>query len=80
MEFGQKLMQMVSKGMGEIGQEVDRLLVQGRAEWGSALFSESNAYVPYGQGQNQPGTTLGLEGLHNDGKEEMQHENDGRSM
>jgi hypothetical protein len=79
MEFGEKLMQMFSKGMHEIGQEFDRSVVQGAAEIGSALFT-GNGYVPYGQGQNRDGGVHGMEGLHSNGKEEMQHENDGRSM
>lgn len=79
MEFGQKLMQIFSKGMREIGQEFERVVVQGAAELGSALFSNGNAYVPYGPGQNREGGVHGMEGLHNEGQE-MQHENDGRSM
>lgn len=80
MEFGAKLAEIFSKRMGEIGQELGRLGVQGQAEIGSALFSGGNAYVPYGQGQNRGNAVHGMEGLHNEGKEEIQHENDGRSM
>jgi len=79
MEFGEKLMQMFSKGVGEIGQELARMGVQGQAELASALFT-GNGYVPYGQGQNRENSVHGMEGLHSNGKEEMQHENDGRSM
>jgi len=35
----------------EVDGEFDRKAVQGAAELGQALFSPSNAYVPYGQGQ-----------------------------
>jgi hypothetical protein len=35
----------------EIGAEVNRLATHGRAELAQALFSQSNAYVPYGAGQ-----------------------------
>ena len=35
----------------EVGAEMSRLGTQGAAELASALFSDSNAYVPYGQGQ-----------------------------
>jgi hypothetical protein len=79
MEFGEKLMQMFSKGMRDIGQEFDRSVVQGAAELGSALFT-GNGYVPYGQGQNRDSAVHGMEGLHSEGKEEIQHENEGRSM
>jgi hypothetical protein len=78
MEFGEKLMQMFSKVAGEIGQEFDRSVVQGAAEIGSALFT-GNSYVPYGQGQNRPSAEHEMESLHNEGQE-MQHENEGRSM
>ena len=79
MKFGEKLMQMVSKGLGEIGQELGRLGVQGQAELGSALFT-GNSYVPYGQGQNRGNSVHGMEGLHSNAKSEVQQENDGRSM
>jgi hypothetical protein len=79
MDFGEKLTKMVSRAVEEIGQELGRLGVQGPAELGSALFT-GNAYVPYGQGQNRPGGVHGMEGLHSDGKEEVQRENEGRSM
>jgi hypothetical protein len=62
-EFAKELFQDVKgsvKEMGpeakeaakEIGAELGRLGVQGKAELAQALFSNSNAYVPYGQGQN----------------------------
>jgi len=35
----------------EVGAEMGRMGTQGAAELASALFSDSNAYVPYGQGQ-----------------------------
>jgi hypothetical protein len=35
----------------EVGAEMSRMGTQGAAELASALFSDSNAYVPYGQGQ-----------------------------
>jgi len=38
----------------EVGAEMSRLGTQGAAELASALFSDSNAYVPYGQGQYTP--------------------------
>jgi hypothetical protein len=38
----------------EVGAELSRLGTQGAAELASALFSDSNAYVPYGQGQYTP--------------------------
>jgi hypothetical protein len=79
MDFGEKLEKMFGKAVGEIGQELHRLGVQGAAEIGSSIFT-GNAYVPYGQGQNRPGSVHGMEGLHNDGKEEIQRENEGRSM
>jgi len=49
--------QMVAPGLSptrmvrEIRAEVNRMAVHGRAELAQALFSQSNAYVPYGQGQ-----------------------------
>jgi hypothetical protein len=79
MEFGEKLAKMFSEGLGDIGQELARMGVQGQAELASALFT-GNSYVPYGQGQNRPSAVHGLEGLHSKEKEEIQHENDGRSM
>jgi hypothetical protein len=79
MDFGEKLEKMFSKAIGEIGRELQRAGVQGAAEFASGLFT-GNAYVPYGQGQNRPGGVHGMEGLHTNGKEEIQHENDGRSM
>jgi hypothetical protein len=79
MDFGEKLEKMVGKAVGEIGQELARMGVQGQAELASALFT-GNSYVPYGQGQNRPGGVHDMEGLHSNGKEEMQHENEGRSM
>ena len=78
MKFGEKLMEMLSEGMSEIGQELGRLGVQGQAELGSALFT-GQSYVPYGQGQNRSGAVHGMEGLHEEGKEEMQPENEGHS-
>ena len=78
MQFGEKLMEMFSEGLGEIGQELGRLGVQGSAELASALFT-GNSYVPYGRGQDSAGGVHGMEGLH-EGKEEIQQENDGRSM
>ncbi len=38
----------------EVGAELGRMGTQGAAELASALFSDSNAYVPYGQGQQAP--------------------------
>ena len=35
----------------EVGAEMSRMGTQGAAEFASALFSDGNAYVPYGQGQ-----------------------------
>jgi hypothetical protein len=78
MKFWEKVGQIFSKGLGEIGQELGRMGVQGSAELGSALFT-GNAYVPYGQGQNRGQSIHSMEGLHGNDKE-MQHENDGRSM
>jgi hypothetical protein len=37
----------------EIGGELKRMGVQGSAELAMVLFSQSNAYVPYGRGQNE---------------------------
>jgi len=79
MRFVEKLEQMVSKGVSEIGQELGRLGVQGTAELGSALFNGS-AYVPYGQGQNREGAVHGMEGLHQEGQQDIQRENEGRSQ
>jgi hypothetical protein len=79
MDFGEKLEKMLSRAVGEIGQELQRAGVHGAAEIGSGLFT-GQSYVPYGQGQNRPGAVHGMEGLHNEGKEEIQHENEGRSM
>lgn len=45
--FGQILSDMAQ----DIGAEMGRLGVQGRAEMAGALFN-GNAYVPYGDGQN----------------------------
>jgi hypothetical protein len=70
---------MLGKAASEIGQELGRLGVQGQAELGSALFTGS-AYVPYGQGQNREGAVHGMEGLHQEGKEDIQRENEGRSL
>ena len=79
MRFVEKLEQMVSRGVSEIGQELGRLGVQGSAELGSALFN-GNAYVPYGQGQNREGAVHGMEGYHGNESPDMQRENEGRSM
>ena len=79
MKFIDKLGQMAALAAEQIGQELGRMGVQGTAEIGSAIFTGS-AYVPYGQGQNRPSGVHGMEGLHANGKEEPQHENDGRSM
>ena len=38
----------------EVGAELSRLGTQGAAELAQALFSDSNAYVPYGRGQYTP--------------------------
>ena len=35
----------------EVGAEMSRMGTQGAAELAAALFSDSNAYVAYGQGQ-----------------------------
>ena len=35
----------------EVGAELGRMGTQGAAEIASALFGDSNSYVPYGQGQ-----------------------------
>jgi len=70
---------MLGKAVSEIGQELGRLGVQGQAELGSALFTGS-AYVPYGQGQNRDSTVHGTEGPHQEGKEDIQQENEGRSL
>lgn len=37
----------------ETGAEMKRLGIQGSAEIASALFAQTNAYVPYGRGQNE---------------------------
>ena len=79
MRFVEKLEQMVSKGISEVGQELGRLAVQGQAELGSALFNGS-AYVPYGQGQNREGAVHGMEGYHGNEPQEIQREHEGRSM
>ena len=79
MRLSEKLVEMFSKATDEIGQEFGRLAVQGRAELASALFT-GNGYVPYGQGQNQPGVDHGIEGLSGHEKAEHQQENEGRSM
>ncbi len=79
MRFDEKLKQMLGNAVSEIGQELGRLGVQGQAELGSALFTGS-AYVPYGQGQNRDGAVHGMEGLHQEGKEDIQRENEGRSL
>lgn len=79
MDFGEKLEKMVGRAVGEIGQELARMGVQGQAELASALFT-GNSYVPYGQGQHRPGGVHGMEGLHSEGKDEIQRENEGRSM
>ena len=78
MEFGEKLSQMFDKAVGEIGQELGRLGVQGSAELGSALFN-GNAYVPYGPGQNRDQGIHNMEGSHGN-ETELQRENDGHSM
>ena len=48
----EKLKQETLKIGREISDEAKRLGVQGAAELGGGLFSQSNAYVPYGRGQN----------------------------
>jgi hypothetical protein len=74
-----KLGEMFSKATSEIGEEIDRLVVQGSAEFASALFT-GNAYVPYGQGQNRAGVEHGMEGLGGHEQAEHQQEHEGRSM
>jgi hypothetical protein len=78
MDFGEKLNEMFFNAVGEIGQELSRMGVQGQAELASALFT-GNGYVPYGQGQNRDSAVHGMEGLHSEGQV-MQHEIEGRSM
>ena len=45
----------------EVGAELSRLGTQGAAELAQALFSDSNAYVPYGRGQYTPSVETGQE-------------------
>jgi hypothetical protein len=54
--------------LADVGAEVGRLYTQGRAEIAQSLFSESNAYVPYGDGQRseEPGQSKQVE---NEGRE-----------
>ena len=54
MDFGEKLEKMFGKAVGEIGQELDRMGVQGQAELGVGPVHRQR-YVPYGQGQNRAG-------------------------
>ncbi len=57
MNFGEKLMQMMSESLDNFGPEVSaemsRLGTQGQMEFASALFHGS-AFVPYGPGQYTP--------------------------
>jgi hypothetical protein len=79
MEAAKEGVQVIAPGLSlsnilsDIGSELGRLGVQGQAELASALFT-SNAYVPYGRGQNP--IDKGIEG------EEMQkkHEEQSREM
>ncbi len=79
MRFDEKIQQMLGKAASEIGQELKRMGVQGQAELGSALFTGSG-YVPYGQGQNRDGTVHGMEGPHQEAQQDIQRENEGRSL
>lgn len=79
MQFNEQVKQFLNRMATEIGQEAKRMGVQGQAELGSALFT-GNAYVPYGQGQNLEGAVHGMEGLHQEAQQDIQRENDGRSM
>ena len=84
MAFMDRIKEMVGEGLSnagpQIGQELSRLFIQGKAELGSGLFSNSNSYVPYGQGQN-----LGLDPKESEGpslgeKEQPEQERGGREM
>jgi hypothetical protein len=56
-KFAQKVGEMLSQGVGNMGSEIKaelgRLGLQGRAEVAAALFNEK-AYTPYGEGQKSP--------------------------
>jgi hypothetical protein len=49
--FFEALKEGATNAMQEIGEEMQRLAVQGQAELAGALFN-GNAYVPYGRGQD----------------------------
>lgn len=55
----------IAPGLADIGQEVgaemSRLRTQGAAELASALFSDGNAYVAYGDGQSIPEADKGTQ-------------------
>ena len=69
----------LGKILSEVGGELGRMGVQGQAEMAAALFSESNAYVPYGRGQN-PAEKDGVEVQKEAPQQEApQIEMDGRS-
>ncbi len=69
----------------DISVELKRLGVQGSAEIAAALFSESNAFVPYGRGQwpgkpGQDAAQLGMDGEHKEGQPNQQDRQHGRSL
>src|SRR4051794_16537475 len=68
-EFGKGMAGGLGAILDAVGPELGRMGVQGQAELAAALFSESNAYVPYGRGQN-PAEKDGVEAQ----KAEPQHE------
>ena len=50
-----------SSPVQEMGAEMSRLSTQGAAELASALFSNSNSYVAYGDGQSIPEMDNGIQ-------------------
>ena len=64
------------KFRNDVLNEIHRLGVQGTAEIASALFSESNVFVPYGRGQwpgksGKDAAQSGMQGEHKESHEQQ---------
>jgi hypothetical protein len=67
----------MDKFRGDVTAEAGRLFEQGKSEVAGALFSQGNAFVQYGAGQ-QPTNSHGVHGAEAQ-KEQPEHSNEGMS-
>ena len=80
MDFGEKLMKMFSKA---VERDWAGAWTLGRARHGRTWLGpvhRQRLRAVWARDKIEPGGVHGMEGLHSEGKEEIQHENDGRSM